>query len=1034
MPKSSLIFISVLTFLATLTQGAESIKHNFYHKKSRASVTTTTNLKICALRVSFPNDADPGTTGNGQFLNVTNTPCSDFVIDPPPHNRAYFLDHLRALNNYYSKVSHGKVTIDTVNSQVFPIQDDSTYTVPHRMAYYHPFLQKDSIDLRLAELFYDAIQAADSEVDFRQYDVVVVFHAGVGQDFDLFLDPTPYDIPSVFINRTDLKNLLAPDDPNFVGIAVENGNYHLDRGLILPETQNHLLFDNWQEVFGSGATPCEYQIGLNGTFAFIFGFYLGLPALYDTQTGTTGIGKFGLMDQGSANLNGLVPAVPSAWERFFMGWEEPIESPNSATIHLSEVESGSDTTIWKVTLNASEYFLIENRCAHVRPGVSLDSIQYQLYLQSPSRIWPSLFPLLRDSLRAVFSPNTGVMLRIPKYDYGLPGSGLLIWHIDESIIQSNLANNQVNINRDHRGVDLEEGDGAQDLGYDAGILGANINIGWYFDPWFAGNEGFFHLNPDYPRDAAQNVGFTPFTNPATTTNAYLYTGVSIDSIGPAGSVMSFCIRRATTPEKFPLNFPTTITHLLPLSLNMNRIPDAFLVCADSAYIFNAEGHLLSTAVANTTYAINGSQITGFQPQSGDDLTITTWQIDSNGKWQVLAQTNWQKKNLYGQPLPIGKGIIYCALATDVNQYELGYYLPQSSSVQSVYFSTPIVRFLGDSTFLYGITDANELFRIQPQPFGVTSLGQLANIGRGEHLLVFIDSNELPDLLHYYNGNLKIIFDLDESQKTVTRDIVLSGDLACADIDGDGKNEIIAYDANAVYAFNQDLKFKYNFPISLPNILKGDEFSSNLRLSDLDGDGIKDVLLTTQRGVVAFNKQGRLIANFPLNFVQPRAGSGILINSAGGQLFLGVTQPIGQSDYRQISGALLAATALTSTDWVCQGGDASRRYFYPVLPTTSGKNARGLLNHELTFNWPNPARDNRTFIRYFVNSSCKINIDIYDLAGDLITSFEDNHPRSGDYNEKEWYVGEIKSGVYFAVVKASVRAQTDTKIIKIIVIK
>jgi hypothetical protein len=56
---------------------------------------------------------------------------------------------------------------------------------------------------------------------------------------------------------------------------------------------------------------------------------------------------------------------------------------------------------------------------------------------------------------------------------------------------------RVNVDRDRRGVDLEEGDGAQDLGYDADILNEDVEDGWFFDPWFAGNDGFIDLNPEY---------------------------------------------------------------------------------------------------------------------------------------------------------------------------------------------------------------------------------------------------------------------------------------------------------------------------------------------------------------------------------------------------------------------------------------------------------------------------------------------------------------------------------------------------------
>ena len=56
---------------------------------------------------------------------------------------------------------------------------------------------------RLTKLFKDTIEKSYEEdsIEFSDYDLVVIFHAGIGQDFSLpFLDPTPEDIPSTFID------------------------------------------------------------------------------------------------------------------------------------------------------------------------------------------------------------------------------------------------------------------------------------------------------------------------------------------------------------------------------------------------------------------------------------------------------------------------------------------------------------------------------------------------------------------------------------------------------------------------------------------------------------------------------------------------------------------------------------------------------------------------------------------------------------------------------------------------------------------
>jgi type 1 fimbria pilin len=186
-------FINIIVLLAFISGSAAAMMEPAYRiaSPSQPSMAISNPIRICALRISFLPDDDETTTGTGQFLTtVVDHPCDEFVVDPAPHNRAYFQDHIRSLANYYQTVSDGKVNIDTLNSTVFPLTDDSSFQVGHAMAYYHPFLVEDSVDLRLSELLVDAVQAADPVVDFSQFDLVVVFHAGVGQDFAITLDPS----------------------------------------------------------------------------------------------------------------------------------------------------------------------------------------------------------------------------------------------------------------------------------------------------------------------------------------------------------------------------------------------------------------------------------------------------------------------------------------------------------------------------------------------------------------------------------------------------------------------------------------------------------------------------------------------------------------------------------------------------------------------------------------------------------------------------------------------------------------------------
>ncbi|MFX0123254.1 MAG: M6 family metalloprotease domain-containing protein, partial [Candidatus Hodarchaeota archaeon] len=165
-----------------------------------------------------------------------------------------------------------------------------------------------------------------------------------------------------------------------------------------------------------------------GTLAHELGHSIGdLPDLYDTDYSSDGIGRWGLMGAGAWNYNdtsgsgekpGDTPAHFCAWSKIRMGWITPtIATHSQLGIILPEIETSNQDSVWKIFLSnetnsvtLKEYFLV------------------------------------------CFRNQTG-------FDSALPGSGILIWHIDECNIY------EANDGERRKLVDLEEADaGADPLG------------------------------------------------------------------------------------------------------------------------------------------------------------------------------------------------------------------------------------------------------------------------------------------------------------------------------------------------------------------------------------------------------------------------------------------------------------------------------------------------------------------------------------------------------------------------------------------
>jgi len=497
----------------------------------------TGDLRVCALMVEFKEDNKQSTTGNGKFLNIIEgIDCESYHIDPPPHDGEYFYSQLKATDSYFRSVSYNQFGIDTISSIILP-NDNLPYELPYEMSYYYPYGQDSIADKRLTDLYIHSLNAAYGKdaVNFSDYDLVIVFHAGIGQDFSLpFLDPTPEDIPSTYIDSDMIFESIGSS-------SITIGSATISKGVILPESQNHLNFNISNTMFAGEQDPCDYQFGLNGTLSLMIGFAVGLPPMWDIDNGKSRIGVFGLMDQGSNNGRGLIPSPPDPWSRIYAGWEDPAQISSNSQVILPK---RSKNNILKVDINEFEYFLVENRNNHYKTGVSIDSLRYKIYKETDE--YPSFIKTIIDSI-PMSTDDNGVITKFQNYDLGLPGSGLLIWHIDNQKIDQGISSYKINENINHMGVDLEESDGAQDIGFDSFFMFDDPSSGYFGDMWFAGNREYYRANP---QNEGELPSFTPTTYPNTNSNDGSSSNLSFEYISSASDTMSVSILNDIMPYGF----------------------------------------------------------------------------------------------------------------------------------------------------------------------------------------------------------------------------------------------------------------------------------------------------------------------------------------------------------------------------------------------------------------------------------------------------------------------------------------------------
>ena len=442
-------------------------------------------------------------------------------VDPAPHNREYFAKHLEALNNYYMTVSDGSLQIE---STVFPVREDSVYTLSNSMSYYGSQEPANG----LGEFFHDALTLADQDddIDWKAYDVFVIFHAGSDRQNDLGFPLTPHDFFTGFIVLGE-------------GVAVDNNSVLIMEGMIMPETTSQ---DNRANA-------------LNAVMAHEFGHQLGLVDLYDSRTFTTFVGDFSLMDNNgfgtgvdlgfdlTRTILGTIPIYPDAWSRAYLGFEEVVEIESGLNFAIKAAEqSSSGTKIYKVPISENEYYLIENRQADFDqyPGANLKADFDDSNGRIPTRV------ILGPAPGEGFD-TTQIAPITREYDFLIPGSGLVIWHVDESVAWLDYDQDGVNNFRDN---DLQWFNFKTDeLKWDNVPFLRLVEADGIID--FGGN---YYVNYGRQADlfeASGNNHFGPSTNPSTRANSGGYTGIDIFDITGSDTLMYFDLAQELRTPGWP---------------------------------------------------------------------------------------------------------------------------------------------------------------------------------------------------------------------------------------------------------------------------------------------------------------------------------------------------------------------------------------------------------------------------------------------------------------------------------------------------
>lgn len=1004
-----------------------------------AGLNGPVTVRVLALRVQFKQEDpdNPSTTGNGHF-DLGSAPI-DRTLDLPPHNKSYFEDQLLAMRNYFLNVSDSNLIIEYT---VKPDGPDDAITLDTFMGYYGILGTPDQRDIRLAEFFHDGITKADAggSIDFSLFDHVIIFHAGVGQDFSNE-DNTPNDLSSRFVSLGLLRQRYGQE---YAGVPVTGGL--VDGGVVVPETESQTLID---PIFGIDVFT---EIGLTGILCANFGSALGMPDLFNTETGQPGIGVFGLEDQGAVNGDGLIPAEPDPWTKIYMGWTRPILITDSIHVEVAPKQRAGHSVIFKVPINSSEYFLIENKQRDLIPNDLSPAV-----LSRIDTINNGDGTITVDTVYfagVTRSAGTGVITRVDEYDNALPGRGLLIWHIDENLIRQRLPTNSINNDLNRRGVRVVEASGSQDIGYffSAGPF-SSVDAGNRFDFYFHGNDAFAFYNNDI-----DSVFLTPHSVPNTMANDRSYSGIHLTGVSSLQDTMSFDLRSSALKRGYPAFAGSRIgTNALAAGRLISGAGQQMVACGTSGEVFAWQWNgqpVIPGSETRMAYGLGGDSTimpVALFAMAGDSVYAAPalGDMDDDGLAEVIVGD-------------IG-GQLYVWRARDDNSDERAdtmftRNLNASITTSPVVLSGPRIAVgCADGTVHVFESSGLQVISLQRES-AVTGLSAI-----GTDSLVVTTSDEMG-ILRLSNGSYSVVETQDfAAASTASGDLEQSGDVclvalqdqdamaflnpppgwpislshtvrsspSIADIDQDGFLEVLFGSDHAVLAFNHNGTLAPNFPIFADRTNPSGPIVASVLVADADGDAAVDVIAAASNGkVYAWNSSGTLLDGFPLTTGSTVAATPVVIDLEGdGHLDLAAMSDNGFLYAWELPGRNNSG----SVQWGQWAKNAARIAYtteYNTITAPSGS----LMPKSKVYNYPNPARGSTTTIRYYLSEAATVKIRIFDMAGDhVVTLTGTGVPQSE--NEVVWNLNRIQSGIYFAKIEArNVSGHSVTRTVKIAVTK
>jgi M6 family metalloprotease-like protein len=1016
--------------------------------RTRACFLAPDTIRVLALRVEFVADSDTLATGNGKMDLKGFLRPRDGLFYDPPHTKRYFERELEFLRNYYRTNSLGNLEIEYT---VMPEGELDAYQLPRDMLYYGHLLYPWSTtsDWKAAEtglcrLMRDAIKTADQDpkIRFADYDKLIIFHAGSCWQTDM-KGNSPYDLLAGMINEAALETYLGERY-----IRADEGATRITAASILPEMAR-------QDTTLYGETNLLGMMGLQGLLVHEFAHLLGAFDLYDVTGYSMGVGGWDVMgyggwlgDPGAGIPYGMLPALHSAFHKTYLGWVEPaiVDLPtDSLALYASEVDSArfskrgdsAHPIILKIPVSDKEYFLIENRLTDTR---------------HPDTV--------------IVDREDGVVISVDEgeYDFCLPGAGVLIWHIDEDVVEEYGDANAINIFPEHKGVDLEEADGIQDFDFWSYEANSDYQIlGYKFDPFFKGGY---------------NESFGPNTSPSSD-GYYGRTGIKVEVGSAPDTVMGVGVGFELYQAGFPKDLGRKVKILAPNYGDLDRDGKDELVIATQdggLYCWRSDG---TPYLGGTSGLIAWLPDSCFAPPAIGDVT-------GDGRLNIIIGCRngrvygYYGDSLYGGqlvllpgfPVATGDRLEAAPVLADLNgdgAYEIvvgsrdmrlyclrgdgstltGFPRYLGSEVRAAVAVTPElppkIVVLGADSRIFLVDYSGKIIEgfplvLSQSPIYASGAPVLGDLDRDGDLEVAVIAGDGAGFrLWVVNLDAEIEY---QGNRPIPGPCKTSP--ALADLDRDGFLEVVIAAKNKLYLFNHNGTWADHFPVAEDSVYFATElvelggtwwiiefetefvFNSSPLVGDFNNDGLLDIVLgLPDFGVLGYDEKGRRSLR-----LATRGG----ISSAG--LILDLDQD-GDLEYAVGSDSGIVyvwdlAGPAGPVEWPKFLGDPAHSGCYQDHLPAQPPSAPALI--QALYAYPNPCDEHGATVRYQLGPAQTAKLSVLDISGRLIAELSVAKVTRDEYNEVFLESKSLPTGVYIIRLEVEGDSGRQVKFYKLAVVK